>query len=206
MKKEFFLFTIFFSIAIAVFVFFFLFQHEPSVEPLDIVVSEPTDFVEIGTLIFPPVEAGQSTGTFVYEDDSGKTVTSTLVIDEGSVCQSIPCMMMSVTFDMPFNGAQALVEGNMDEEGIRVKKIRTLHEGETVREYEPGDVFISWMQAIRLFESCDVRMTTQTHALDVYLVLSDGREVRAVEPVIDEVFSVIDRTRDKCGTFPVATE
>lgn len=49
-------------------------------------------------------------------------------------------------------------------------------------------------------------MATQTHALDVYLTLSDGQEVRAVEPAIDEMFSVINRIREKCGTIPVATE
>ena len=117
------------------------------------------------------------------------------------------CVAMSITFDMPFNNKQALVEGNKDGDGsIRVKKIRVLAEGEDVRAYEPGDRFIAWIQAVRLFESCHVRMATQTHVLDVYLTLSDGQEVRTVEPVIDEVFAVINRTREKCGTFPVATE
>lgn len=176
------------------------------VVPLDIVVSEPTDFVEVGTLIFPPVDQGQSTGSFIYKEN-GVTVTSSLHLDEWSICHSIMCMAMSVTFDMPFNNKRALVEGNKDEDGgIRVKKLRVLEAGEMERAYEPGDRFVAWIQAVRLFESCDVRMATQTHALDVYLTLSDGQEVRAVEPVIDEMFAVINRTHEKCGTFPVATE
>ncbi|MBP9732678.1 MAG: hypothetical protein KBD29_04455 [Candidatus Magasanikbacteria bacterium] len=179
--------------------------ERPPTESLDIVVSEPTDFVEIGTLKFPPVDSGQSTGTFVYEEN-GVTVTSSLILDEWSICQSILCMAMSVTFDMPFNNKRALVEGNKDADGIRVKKIRVLEAGEMERAHESGDRFIAWIQAIRLFESCDVRMATQTHALDVYLHLSDGQEVRAVEPGIDEMFVVINRTRETCGTFPVATE
>lgn len=89
-------------------------------EPLDIVVSEPTDFVEVGTLIFPPVNQGQSTGSFVYEEN-GVTVTTSLILDEWSICQSILCMAMSITFDMPFNNKHAVVEGNKDEDGgIRV--------------------------------------------------------------------------------------
>ena len=47
---------------------YLLLDRPEEVEPLDIVVSEPTDFVEVGTLIFPPVDQGQSTGSFVYKE------------------------------------------------------------------------------------------------------------------------------------------
>lgn len=65
---------------------------------------------------------------------------------------------------------------------------------------------VSWREAVSHLESCNVKMVVQTHGLDVYLDLRDGSRVRAKEPAIDEVFRVIDRTRDKCGTFPIATE
>lgn len=49
-------------------------------------------------------------------------------------------------------------------------------------------------------------MAVQTHELEVYLTLRDGSRVVAREPMIDEVFRVLDGTRPTCGTIPIATE
>jgi hypothetical protein len=65
---------------------------------------------------------------------------------------------------------------------------------------------IAWSEAVALIEGCEVTMAFQTHALDVYLETKDGRDVHAVEPSIDDIFAVINATRDECGTFPIATE
>lgn len=75
-----------------------------------------------------------------------------------------------------------------------------------MRAFDFGSVFISWYDATQLLKDCQVTMAMQTHALDVYLDLSDGRRVRAVEPQIDELFGVVNDAQQTCGPFPVATE
>ncbi len=180
-----------------------------TVEAPAIEVSEPTNFVKVGTLHFPSPESGQAEGTFSY-DENGITVTKKIVMDAMSVCVmsngATSCMAMNVTFDMPFDGRTALVEGILKGDGILIRTIRVVREGEELMEPEAGAVFISWYQAIELFKACQVDMAMQTHVLDVYVDLKDGRKVRAVEPMIDEMFRIIDQTRGECGTFPVATE
>ena len=65
---------------------------------------------------------------------------------------------------------------------------------------------LPWEQAVAQLESCNVAMAVQTHDLEVRLTLHDGSQVVAREPMIDEVFRVLDRTRQKCGMIPIATE
>jgi len=57
---------------------------------------------------------------------------------------------------------------------------------------------IEWAHAEYLILNGMVKQVTQLHSLEVTLVLSDGRTVHTVEPVIDEVFRVIDRCGDLC--------
>lgn len=172
-------------------------------------VSEPTNFNEMGILHFPPVTSGQSSGTFEYSDGVA-TTTLTIAMDELSYCAApngaVACMAMSITFDKPFDGKTALMEGVRTGNTILVRKMRLAAEGEELRSFDPGTVFISWPHAIELFKACQVTMAMQSHGLDVYLDLKDGREVRAVEPMIDDMFTIINQTQGDCGTFPVATE
>jgi len=65
---------------------------------------------------------------------------------------------------------------------------------------------ISWEQAVAYIEECEADMVFQTHALDVYVTLKNGSRTHTKEPAIDDVFRVLDRTREACGTIPVATE
>jgi hypothetical protein len=65
---------------------------------------------------------------------------------------------------------------------------------------------VSWEQVVFHIERCEAAMVFQTHALDVYVNLKDGSRVHAKEPTIDDVFRVLDQTRDECGIIPVATE
>jgi hypothetical protein len=175
----------------------------------DLQVSEPTNFNEVGIVHFPPPAVGQAEGTFEYREGTAST-TLKIKMDELSYCAApngaIPCIAMSISFDIPFNGKAALVEGVRTGDTILLRKIRVAAEGEELRSFEPGNVFISWPQAVELFKACKVKMATQTHSLDVYLDLKDGRRVRAVEPMIDEMFTIINQTQNTCVTFPVATE
>lgn len=172
-------------------------------------VSAPTNFNEVGILHFPAVTSGQSEGTFEYKEGT-ETVTLRIKMDTLSVCAApngaTPCMAMSITFDIPFDGKTALMEGIREGDTILVRKMRIGAEGEELRSFDPGNIFISWPAAIQLIEACQVDMATQTHALDVYLDLKNGAKVRAVEPTIDEMFTVIRRVEAQCGTFPIGTE
>lgn len=71
---------------------------------------------------------------------------------------------------------------------------------------EPQAREVSWEQAVSYIENCEAEMIFQSHALDVFVHLKDGSRVHAKEPAIDDVFRVVDRTRDECGTIPMATE
>lgn len=76
--------------------------------------------------------------------------------------------------------------------------------GHPLSQREP--VELPWEQAVSQLESCNVAMAVQTHELEVYLTLRDGSRVVAREPMIDEVFRVLDGTRPTCGAIPIATE
>lgn len=183
--------------------------NDPGGPMPNIQISEPTNFNEVGILHFPSPESGQAQGVFEFKEGAG-TTTLAITMDALSVCAAsngaAPCMAMSITFDKLFDGKAALMEGIRTSGSVLVRKMRVAAEGEALRRFEPGAVFISWPHAIELFKACEVRMATQTHALDVYLDLRDGRTLRAVEPTIDEMFRIIDATQGACGTFPVATE
>jgi len=133
-----------------------------------------------------------------------------LYIDELSICSSatgaIPCVAMSISFDVAFGGKKAVVEGIQREDGILLRKLYILSENETAGLPELGSIFISWPQAVSLIEGCSVEMIMQTHTLDVYLTLENDVKVRTIQPVIDEVFGIYNGSISKCGNIPVATE
>jgi hypothetical protein len=171
--------------------------------------TEPTDFVAVGTIVAPAPTSGQTTMTLSYEKD-GEPASALLLFDAVSMCvgQSggVPCQAMSVTFDIPFGGRRVIVEGNEVKDGILVRKLYRLQEGEPELLPGPGSVFVSWSQAVSLIENCKAEMVMQTHKLDVYITLSRDKQVRTVEPTIDEVFKVTERTQLTCGAIPIATE
>jgi hypothetical protein len=71
----------------------------------------------------------------------------------------------------------------------------------------PTPESIPWSDAVRLITDCDVTFVMQAHSLDVWLTLRDGSQVRAVEPRIDEVFTVVqDAVTGGCEQIPLGTE
>lgn len=173
-------------------------------------LSEPTDFAQIGIITAPSPASGQAEMSFSYLEN-GATTTRVLALDALSVCAApngaVPCMAMSVTFDLPFNGKRALIEGNnMGTSSILVRKLAVVPAGSLEYTPETGARFISWPNAITLIKACDASMVMQTHALDVFITRSDGTRVRTVEPVIDEIFAVTEEASRRCGAIPIATE
>jgi|GEM_PF-1865773 len=173
------------------------------------ILSEPTDFASFGVISAPAPSTGQATMSFSYLE-SGATTTKELQLDALSVCAApngaTPCMAMSSTFDIPFDGKRAVVEGLHAGDAIIVRKLAVVAEDQLEYTPEIGHVFVSWSNARELITSCNANMVMQTHALDVFLTREDGSRVRSVEPVIDEVFRVLEDASGRCGSIPVATE
>lgn len=172
-------------------------------------ISEPTDWIRAGTITVNTPGQVQGVMYLVYEEPGAPALTKQLVLDEYSICATetgaLPCMAMSVTFDVAFGGKRASVEGIEEDEAVRVRKLQILREGEEARLGAPGSAFIPWVQAVNLLKTCSVEQVMQSHALDVYLTLQGGERVRAVEPVIDEVFRVLNE-EVSCPPISVATE
>lgn len=173
-------------------------------------VSAPTDIVKSGTITVNSPGNAQGDMYLVYEEPGAPALSKRLILDPLSICAApngaTPCIAMSVTFDVPFGGKRAIVEGIMQGDDILVRKLRILADGEEPFLATPGDLFISWPAAVTLIEACQVKMAMQTHALDVYLTLKNDVKVRAVEPSIDTMFGVVNGASTRCGQIPVATE
>jgi hypothetical protein len=169
---------------------------------------KPTDFWNVGVVSFRN-EGGQSTPYLTFDTGPEATGAIRLRFDAMSVCAAAngaaPCMALSATLDQPYGGKQVIVEGRRQDDGsVLIRKIQRVEEGGMVLPMDPGRVFISWPEAVRLIEQCNVTMVMQTHSLDINLRLKDGREVTSVEPTIDGVFQVTQRAN--CPNVIIATE
>lgn len=186
--------------------------NEKQADPEPVFIEgEPTDFTEVGTVTIYNPGATSDTPILVYEKPGQPALTRDLVFDTLSFCMrensAVPCVAMSQTFAAAFGEKRVAVEGTETDSGVLVRKIRTVSEGERAPIITgPGSVFISWPQARSIIENCQATQVMQTHALDVYITLDDGRRVRTVEPGIDEVFSVLNSVQGSCPQIPVATE
>ena len=194
---------------------FFLFNSyiyeakQADLEPV-VIDSEPTNFAEIGNITIDNSGASVGVPVFVYEKPGRVALTRDLVFDILSVCMqrgsALPCLVMSQTFGDAFGGERVSVEGIETPEGVVVRKVRIISEDIPPVSVQTGSTFIGWPQAISIIEHCQAASVMQTHALDVYLTLHDGTEVRAVEPNIDEVFRVLETVKGSCPVISVATE
>ncbi len=65
---------------------------------------------------------------------------------------------------------------------------------------------VSWEEAVTWLQECRVSEAGQTHAGDVFLTMKDGRNVRAKQPALDDLFGVLDSLAEGCGPSSVWTE
>lgn len=65
---------------------------------------------------------------------------------------------------------------------------------------------VNWVQAVSMILNGEVTQVMQTHDLEVYLTLKDGRTLHSIEPQIDDVMKVIQSCGDPCKNILVATE
>ncbi|HPA25431.1 MAG TPA: hypothetical protein PLK76_01575 [bacterium] len=64
----------------------------------------------------------------------------------------------------------------------------------------------NWNLIKQAIANCEIASIMQTHALEVTAVFKDGREITAQEPVIDDIFDIINEYKDKCGEIRMTTE
>ena len=186
-------------------------NNPPAPEENIEITAEPTNFEKSGVITVNNPGQAQGVMSLVYEEPGKPALTKELKLDEVSICAAstgaIACMAMSVTFDAAFHGKHAVVEGIEQEDGsILLRKIRLFEEGQAYLPTSRGRTYIPWINARELILSCNVEMAMQAHDLNVYLTLKDGKKVVAVEPVIDEVFKVVNEAPARCGNIGLATE
>jgi hypothetical protein len=71
----------------------------------------------------------------------------------------------------------------------------------------PGEAeTIGWSEAEEIILSGEVMKITQTKALEIMLLLEDGRLLITTEPAIDEVLRVKEACGEKCSHVTVTTE
>jgi hypothetical protein len=171
--------------------------------------SMPTNFAHTGVVGVAAKGEGLFQDELIFAYQQGTTTRMhDLIIDELSVCASssgaTPCLAMSAPFSVVFGDQRAHIEGVEEGGKVVVRKLRILAEGEEVHSPALGDVFIAWAHTAQFIERCEVTQVMQTHALDVYFTLKTGGRLRAVEPVIDEVFRALETS--SCPDIVVATE
>lgn len=164
---------------------------------------EPTDTVISGVI------ATESTGA---QDTMFLTVDGVripLALDEHSYCNSgsggLPCMAMSSLFSQSFGGKRVMIDGTMQGDTLLARRLRVLDANETPRG-TPGSVYIPWVRVHDMILACEVKSLLQTHEGLVYTTLKNGKKYVAVEPVIDEVFTVAHEATTACGDIGLGTE
>ena len=65
---------------------------------------------------------------------------------------------------------------------------------------------VSWEKAVTLLQECRVSDVGQTHSRDVFLTMKDGRQVRSVEPALDDLLHIVSSLPEGCGPTSMWTE
>ena len=64
----------------------------------------------------------------------------------------------------------------------------------------------NWQTAVEILNTGQVTEAYQTHSLQVTLTLADGRQIKTVEPSIDEIFREVELCGDSCRNIILVTE
>ena len=68
-----------------------------------------------------------------------------------------------------------------------------------------GD-YMEWYQVTAMITNGEVEKVVQTHDLQIYITLKDGRTFVSFQPAIDDVIKFIKECGDACKDIRVATE
>jgi hypothetical protein len=132
------------------------------------------------------------------------------IFDFESMCEVSGIAKQCLSFNQPlaleFADKQTSLEGIREgEASVRVRLMREISGKKGARPLQTGDLFLSWPSAVKLLETCSVSKAEQAHSLDVTLHLTDGREVRTLEPSIDEIIRIAKRVEGLCGPLSIIT-
>ena len=78
--------------------------------------------------------------------------------------------------------------------------------GEPGEPPSPANGEVSWAEALEVLNSGEVKLVSQTHDLQVSLVLNDGRTIKTISPSIDAIFQAIRECGDACSNIVQMTE
>jgi len=174
------------------------------------VPNAPTNFAKIGVVTLNNAGQEKDVPYIVFEERGAPALNKKLVFDEESTCAapngSADCMAISVGVGRSYQGKRVTVEGLDMTSYVLVRLMRSYNEGDEIFPPKTGDIILSWKSGVKLIRTCAVASVGQTHAREVSISLKDGRRVRTVEPMIDDLFEVVDKSVADCGMIPMATE
>jgi len=75
-----------------------------------------------------------------------------------------------------------------------------------IGESTPYPTEVDWETAVEILNLGDVETVFQLHNLEVTLMMKNGNEVHAVEPVIDAIFDEVNKCGAPCSNIMLATE
>jgi hypothetical protein len=65
---------------------------------------------------------------------------------------------------------------------------------------------LSWTDAEKIINNCEIENMGQRHNRTVTLNLKDGRKLLTIEPKLDTIVDIADKLENKCGKIRVSTE
>ena len=71
---------------------------------------------------------------------------------------------------------------------------------------ENGVAETDWETAVAILNQGDVEVASQLHNLEVTLFLKDGRQIKTVEPGIDDIFQAVEECGNPCKEIALMTE
>lgn len=137
-------------------------------------------------------------GSLSYKD-SGLIINEKLIFASNSNCDGTNCKFVKFS-----NGDEIEVAGTRNDNGILVSQINFYIED--IPRGLDDSTQQDWYKAVATIKSCKVMKVSQNHRREITLLLSDGRILKASEPVLDEITNEINKAAGVCGTLPVITE
>lgn len=80
------------------------------------------------------------------------------------------------------------------------------HVAERTAKFQPSLFYLPWEEAVGILYSGQVRNVMQTHALEITLILKNGKIIKTKEPGIDDIFEEINKCGNSCKGIGIATE
>lgn len=103
------------SVVVILFIIFFLNTNKVDEVPTVAPTPETITFSKTGVFVMNNPGMEKDVPFLIYEEPGKPAISAKLKFDEKSICSSgsgtLPCMAMSMTFDLAFGGKRVLVEG-----------------------------------------------------------------------------------------------